>query len=311
MVADLASMGASITTVYSRSLANASRFAQVFNIEHATDDFNRLLGSDEVDVIYLATPFALHHDMACAAIDAGKHVLVEKPMAMRPEQVADLFRRADRQGTFLMEAMWMRFNPTYVALLHALAEGIIGEPRSVRAGFGFPFPNDGGSKFDLTRSGGALLDQGIYPVTLALDVLGAPTSLAARGDVRDDGLDLAQHATLEFSGGRFAHCASSISDFVDPSATISGTTGWVHIPAPFWTVPSYRIHAGDPATMFTHPELVEFPADGNGYGPMLVAVTDAIRAGLREHPAHDASATLATFTTLDAIHRAASTASAG
>lgn len=301
VVADLAATGADITAVYSRDFHNALSFAEAFAIAASVDDFAAFVERADVDVIYLATPFALHFEMAQAALRAGKHVLVEKPMAMNRAEVDALFHLAEKQGLFLMEAMWMKFNPAFISLTALIADGVIGDVRSVRAGFGFRFPQDGGSKWDIKRSGGALRDQGIYPVTLAIEMLGEPVSVYSRGVTRDDGLDLTQHAKLEFAAGRFADCASSIVEFIDPSATINGTDGWIHLPAPFWTMTSYHVHAGDLQRMFVTPDSHDFPHRGNGYAPMLAAVDAAINDGLLQSPVHSAEATSRVFATLDTI----------
>ena len=117
--------------------------------------------------------------MTRAALSAGKHVLVEKPMTMDASEAADLFELAADRGLFLMEAMWMKFSPVFLRLLEEVRTGTIGEPRNVRASFGIPFPIEGNaSKWDVTRSGGALLDQGIYPITLAHAVFGEPVRVS-------------------------------------------------------------------------------------------------------------------------------------
>jgi predicted dehydrogenase len=183
-----------------------------------------------------------------------------------------------------MEGMWMKFNPAFRRLHEEIREGTIGEPRNVRAAFSVPFPEDGGSRWDINRSGSTLLDQGIYPVTLAHSVFGSPVAIHAAGTVRDDGIDIAQHFTLEYDGGRFAQCASGMTEFSDPSASVSGTHGWVSLPAPFWATTDLTIHAGASfESIFTPPPL-PLPQEGNGYVPMLREVTDAIIDGKKRHP---------------------------
>ena len=302
VVPDLMSCpGVEVAVVHSRDGAKAARFAERFGIPRSTADYEAVLADGTIDAVYLATPFATHHAMARAALLAGKHVLVEKPMAMDAEQVADLFRVAQEQQRFLMEAMWMVFNPAFRRLRAELAGGTIGEPRNLRAGFGMPMPDDGGSRWDLQRSGGALLDQGIYPVTLAHAVFGAPTSIEARGTVRPDGLDLAEHVTLEFADGRFAQLMSGMTEFTDCSAAVGGTKGWITLTAPFWATTDLEVHAGSLRAIFRTPDLVQHERQGNGYVPMLQAVVEAIDAGLVEHPDHTGAGTVAVFGTLDAI----------
>jgi predicted dehydrogenase len=292
--------GNHVEIIFSRNPAKAARFAEEFGLDRWTDDFDSLIRDPGVDVLYLATPFATHAVMARQALLAGKHVVVEKPMALNADEVQDLFALAESQGLFLMEAMWMKFNPAFQHLFEFLKNGVIGKPSSLRAGFGFPLIADGGSRWDIARSGGTLLDQGIYPVTLAHSIFGEPTSITAHGRLRADGLDFAEHFTLDFAGGEFAQCASSMTEFVDPSAAISGGKGWITIPGMFWTSTTLQIHAGSWEKMFA-PEPIEYPREGNGYVPMLRAASEAIRAGAIQHPIHPAKDTIAVFRTLDTI----------
>jgi predicted dehydrogenase len=292
--------GNHVEVVFSRDNANATRFAEEFGLPRWTDDFTSMISGPGVDVLYLATPFATHAAMAREALLAGKHVVVEKPMALNAGEVEELFALARSLGLFLMEAMWMKFNPAIRHLFDLLDSGLIGKPSSLRAGFGFPLIADGGSRWDVERSGGTLLDQGIYPVTLAHAIFGEPTGIHAGGRLRGDGLDFAEHFTLDFNEGQFAHCASSMTEFVDPSASISGTLGWITLPGMFWTSTTLLVHAGSWAKMFA-PEPIKHEREGNGYVPMLRAAGEAIRSGATEHPIHPGSETIAVFRTLDTI----------
>jgi len=303
VVPDLQSCdGASVVTVQSRDGDKAARFAEEFGIPASTDDYDAVLADPSIDAIYLATPFATHHAMTRAALSAGKHVLVEKPMTMDASEAADLFELSADRGLFLMEAMWMKFSPVFIRLLEEVHTGTIGEPRNVRASFGIPFPIEGNaSKWDVTRSGGALLDQGIYPITLAHAVFGEPVRVLAGGTVREDGLDVAEHFTIEYSDGRYAQCASSMAEFTELSASVSGPRGWLTVSAPFWASTGLEIHAGSAEKIFHAPDAVHFPHEGSGYIPMLRAVIAAIASGVTEHPVHTAAETLAVMHTIDEI----------
>lgn len=297
----MACEGASVVVVQSRDANKAAHFAEEFGIPSSTGSFEEVLADDSIDALYLATPIATHHEMAKRALEAGKHVLIEKPMAMNDEEVADLFEIAARHNVFVMEAMWFKFNPTFVRLHEELAGGTIGEVRSVRASFGIPAPRDGGSRWDVARSGATLLDQGIYPVTLAQSVFGEPVSVHAAGTVQEDGLDLAEHFTLEFADGRYAQCASSMTEFIELTASVSGTRGWLTLATPFWATNRITVHAGGMREIFHEPRSIEFEREGHGYRPMLRAVIAALDAGLLQHPVHGQDDTLAVFRIMDAI----------
>ncbi|NKF32302.1 Gfo/Idh/MocA family oxidoreductase, partial [Pseudomonas sp. BGM005] len=111
------------------------------------------------------TPHVTHFDYARQALELGRHVLCEKPIALNAHEVRELASIAARSGAFLMEAMWMKFNPLHQRVVEIVQSGAIGEVRSVRGAFGAPFPRDDSSRWK--PGGSTLLDQGIYPVTLA------------------------------------------------------------------------------------------------------------------------------------------------
>lgn len=292
---------ADVVAVWSRNKVKADTFAAQHDIKDALDNFQDLLSDPDIDVIYIATPISTHLDLTRQALKAGKHVLVEKPMATCADEVEELFALAQENAVFLMEAMWMKFNPTYREILELLPQRI-GGAHSLRAGFGFPFPDDGSSKWDAGRGGGALLDQAIYPVTLAHSLFGVPDEVRARGRVRQDGLDMGEYFTLGYADGRFAQCSSSISGYEDPSASISGPRGWIHVNGPFWVTSAYSVHvSGPPETMFSDPARVVNPVVGNGYLAMIRAVTESLQCGVLQQPQHTGEDTVAVFRILDAI----------
>lgn len=299
LVSDLAEIGGTVTAVWGRSPERATDFAARRGITVATTDLAALLARADVDIVYIATPAHTHTEFATIALDAGKHVLVEKPIATSSVDAEFLFAKAAERDRFLMEAMWMRFNPLHVEVIDRIEGGELGEVRSVRASFGTPFfPRHGKSR---PEDGGSILrDRGIYPVTLAHWFLGSPAAVHAAGII-SEGVDLAGHTTLEHASGRFAHLAWSGVEFLDLSATVSGERGWITLEPMFWAGTDAHVHAGSAERIFRAPERVHHPRVGNGYGPMLRAVTEAIAAGLREHPWHDAAATVAVTRTLDRI----------
>ncbi len=139
-------------------------------------------------------------------------------MGLNAGEVRDLDGEARRSGVFLMEAMWTKFNATIARVQAEVRSGGLGVVRSVRASFGVPFPEGVGSRWRPELGGSALLDQGIYPVTLAVMFLGRPTRVRAVGVVRPGGVDVTEHLTLEYPDGRFAQLASSMVEVIDPSA---------------------------------------------------------------------------------------------
>jgi predicted dehydrogenase len=288
---------ARLRAVASRSERRGREFADVEGFETAFGNLRDLLGDADTDIVYIATPPATHADIAIAAVGAGKHVLIEKPMAVDAATATAIAAAARRARRFAMEGMWMRFSPAYTSLLADVHR--IGTAKAVRATFGIPFGASDSRQWSTGKGSSTLLDQAIYGVTLARDVLGEPVDIVGTADVREDGVDLTAELTLHFSGGRFAHLAASMVTYLEPSASISGTAGWLTAAAPFWATTSYRRHLGDPGAALFQPQDVTFPASGYGYLPMLEEVHDAISNGWTEHPRHSLADTHAVLTILD------------
>jgi predicted dehydrogenase len=289
--------GANLRAVASRSQERAVTAAQEFGADRGCS-FAELVDAHDIDAIYIGTPHATHRSLAIAALNAGKHVLIEKPVGLNGSEVREIASVAAARGLFAMEAMWMKFNPLYRQLKEEIAAGAIGDVMSVRASFGIPFPKDVGSRWSSELGGSTLLDQCIYPVTLALDILGLPTSIAAIGTMRPDGIDTRQHVTLEFPEGRYAQLAASMVEFVEPTASISGTTGWTTMSFPFWAGRSYSTTRG---SKLFEPSVVKANFAGYGYSAMLEAVNEAIKSGDLEHSLHKWSEVFAVFEVLDEI----------
>lgn len=290
--------GAQLTAVCSRSQERAREFADSHGIGLPCDDLDRMLGSGTVDAVYIATPHITHHPIAVRALDAGIHVLIEKPIATSEELARDIFAHATAAGCFAMEAMWTKFNPAIAGLLRAVADGEIGDVRSVRASFGIPFPRGTGSRWSSELGGSTLLDQGIYPVTIATMLLGEFASVTGRATV-EAGVDVALHASLEYPDGRFAQIAASVLEFIDPTASINGTAGWITLDAPFWATDSFTVHR--PTSSLADSDRRSFTVEGHGFAPMIRAATDAIRAGDVTADQHTPAQTLSVFRQLDAI----------
>lgn len=290
---------ASVTAVWGRQPATVQDFGERHGIPHWDTDVDHLLVRDDVDAVYIATPVATHADLAIRALNAGKHVLVEKPMAFTAGRAESIFDAATANERFVMEAMWMKFNPLHLEIRKRVREGLIGEPRYVRAGFGMPFPA-GGSRWSAELGGSTVLDQGIYTITLAEWILGPVEDVNATGNMLD-GVDISAQIALRHEAGRVSQLACSIVEFIDPSASLSGTSGWIEIPAMFWADGTARIHAGSAQKLFKSPDMLTYPREGNGYVPMIRSVVDTIKSGVLQHPEHDQSATLSVARIMDTV----------
>lgn len=300
-VPDLRAAGEHVAAVWGRREAAARDFASRHQVPAHGADLGAVLARDDVDLVYVATPPATHADIALRALDAGKHVLIEKPIATTPEDAERILARAAERGLLAMEAMWMKFNPLHREVLHRVRDGLLGEARYVRGGFGMPFPA-AGSRWNADLGGSTVLDQGIYAVTLAAWALGPIVEATASGTVYD-GVDTRAEITLRHAAGGRAQLASAMTEFIDPSASISGTQGWVEIPAMFWAEDRALVHAGSREAVFHEPEIITRLTTGNGYVPMISEVSQAVRDGLGEHPWHTTADTLAIHRVLHSIRQ--------
>ena len=196
--------GNELAAVGSRRLASAQSFAEQYG-GRAHGSYEDLVADPDVDVIYVATPHALHLDNARLAFEAGKHVLCEKPLTLNIAEAEELVALARRHDRFLMEAMWMACNPVILRLQADLRAGRFGTPRHVHAELGFRVdagPED--RMFNPDLGGGALLDMGIYPLTFAHLMLGEAESLTGVATLSDAGVDLDVAVTGRYAGGALA-----------------------------------------------------------------------------------------------------------
>ena len=160
---DLTASGFTVTAAGSRSQSSADDFAARFGIPHAHGSYEALVRDDTVDAVYVATPHPMHHECALLAIEAGKHVLVEKSFTVNAAQARELADRAAERGVVVMEAMWTRFLPHMVRIHEILAAGDLGDVRTVLADHSQSISTDPKHRLqNPDLGGGALLDLGIY-----------------------------------------------------------------------------------------------------------------------------------------------------
>ncbi|MBA4246671.1 MAG: oxidoreductase [Microbacterium sp.] len=233
---DLLDSGFTVSAVGSRAPAAAEAFASEFGIPNPHGSYEQLVADPEVDVIYIATPHPQHVDAALLAIDAGKHVLIEKPLTITRADAHRIADRAAERGVVAMEAMWTRFLPHMVHLRALLAAGAIGEVRTVIADHTQSLPTDPAHRLqNPALGGGALLDLGIYPVSFAVDVLGLPTAIEAHASMTPTGVDRQTAMILSYDDGRQAvlHCALDTAG--SNRAVVLGTTGAIELDRVWYT----------------------------------------------------------------------------
>ena len=288
--------GGHITAVASRSVERAGAFGDRFAIPTRYGDYAALADDPDVDVVYVATPHARHEADTLLYLEAGKHVLCEKPLALNATQARRMADAARDRGLFLMEAMWTRFLPAYLALREVLESGRIGEPIVVEADFGFRLPVMREHRlFDLTQGGGALLDLGVYPLQLCSMVLGQPDRVVADGTVGSTGVDEHVAGVLHHDSGAVGVVKASIRVGLACTARISGSHGWVDLPA-FMHCPQ-AISVGGRSGV----ELIDCAYDGEGLRFQIDEVHHCLDRGATESTVMPLEETIAIATTMDAI----------
>lgn len=289
--------GAMIAAVGSRTQARAEEFAARFDIPRRYATYEALVADPAVDVIYVATPHTRHRDNTILCLEAGKAVLCEKPFALNAGQAAQMIATARAKGLFLMEAMWSRYYPAMVRARELLAAGAIGEPRILQADLGFRATVKPASRlFNPTLGGGALLDIGVYPVSLASMVFGTPSAIASHAHFGETGVDEQNAMTFRYSGGQLAVLSSAIRTQTPHEATIMGTEGMLRI-GPDWHKPN-RVSLTKPGQA---EEIMSLPFEGNGYNYEASEVMNCLRAGKLESAIMPLDETLAIVQTLDTL----------
>ncbi|WP_091177869.1 Gfo/Idh/MocA family protein [Microlunatus flavus] len=270
--------GAELVAVASRSQQRAQAFADRHGIARAYGGYGGILGDDEVDALYIATPHPQHEAIALASIAAGKAVLVEKTFTATlagAQRVVDLARQ---EQVFAMEAMWTRFQPVLVKIRELVAEGAIGEVRQVQADLGVDRPYDPSDRlFDLAQGGGAMLDLGVYVVSIAQHFLGEPTSVSVSGSLAPTGADREAGLLLGYEDGRAAALLMSLRNPTPGAARLHGTKGWIEIHPRFHHPKSFTL-----GRTGAEPETFRLPPLGVGYSHELIEVNECLRAGRTE-----------------------------
>ncbi|MGH3457462.1 Gfo/Idh/MocA family protein [Aeromicrobium sp.] len=288
-----------LVAVGSRSAESARAFAGKYSSPSSTvrahPSYSELADDPDVDVVYVATPHGRHEEDVLRCFESGKAVLCEKALTLETESTERLVDEARRRGLFFAEAMWMRTNPNIRRVVQLAHDGACGTIGQVRAELGFVAPTDVARLWDPALGASALLDIGIYPLTLAHLVLGAPDDVAAAGTLSERGIDLGGGATLTYPGGAVASLAWTQMAWSDNRAAVSGDGGRLEIPARFHEATGFTYARGE--TLESHAE----PVVGRGYAHEVEEVAACLRAGRTESGLLPLDGTVAVMRVMDEI----------
>ncbi|WP_198116138.1 Gfo/Idh/MocA family protein [Massilia rhizosphaerae] len=289
---------AQLAGVGSRNRASAAGFAREFG-GAAYASYEDLVTAGDVDLVYVGTPHPMHYENVRLALEAGKGVLCEKAFTVNRDQAEELVRFARDKNLFLMEAMWTRFLPALAEVRRIVDSGEIGTVRQVNADLGFKA--DVGPEhrlFNPVLGGGALLDLGIYPLSIALALLGPVETVLAQADLGPTGVDEQTGILLRHGGGGMSVCSCSLRARLPSELTIAGERGHVRMNTMFYRTQTVTVARADGIS-----RTVPTPYIGNGYVHEVIEAQRCWRAGLVESPGMTHADTLALMGVMDEIRR--------
>jgi predicted dehydrogenase len=245
---DLIRHGFTVAAVGSRTQQSADAFAAEFGIPAAHASYQSLVEDPDVDIVYVATPHSFHAENALLALNAGKHVLVEKAFTITAAEARQLVELATKNSLVVLEAMWTRFLPHMVRIREIIAAGTIGEPRGLIADHSQYLSKDPAHRVNNPAlGGGALLDLGIYPVSFAFDLFGTPERVKAISAPTATGVDRQTSILFGYDGGAQAMLQVALDMRGPNTACILGTEGRIEIDAIWYAPTSFTVFstAGD------------------------------------------------------------------
>lgn len=269
--------GGKLVAAASRNLEKAYAFQSEFPSEFAFGSYEELLRCEAVDVVYIATPHTSHAALSIQAMEHGKHVLCEKPMGVNATEVEAMTACARKNGVFLMEALWSRFNPSILKVKELVESGAIGELKYLHATFGFyALDRDPtGRLLNPALAGGSLLDIGIYPAFLAYLMLGNPDRVLSSAITRENGVDFQTGMIFEYPESQ-ALLFSGLSARTEMRAELAGTKGNLYLEPRWHETNAYTLVKDGTRT------TVDLPTVGKGYSHEIEEVHQCLQAGAPE-----------------------------
>lgn len=228
-----------LAAVGSRTAEAANSFASRYEIPRAHGSYDALLADPEVDAIYLTLPNSMHHAWTIKALEAGKHVLCEKPMAANAAEAQEMFDVARRSGRLLMEAFMYKSHPLIHQVMRTLPR--LGRLKLIRTSFCFRVSDiHNNTRFSTELAGGALMDIGCYCISFSRMVAGEePNDVHCVGHIHETGVDDYAAGAMRFANDVLATFTCGMTVQADNTVSICGEEGYIEIPVP-WKPPAAR-----------------------------------------------------------------------
>lgn len=292
--------GIKVSAIAARDMDRAAAAALRHRIPVVHGSYDDLLADPSIDAVYIPLPASLHAQWTTNALDAGKHVLCEKPFTSNAAAAEAVATRARTSPLVVMEAYHSHYHPLYGRLREILATGEIGRPVRAQAHFCIPIKPGRDIRWNLALGGGSLLDVGYYPVRALTELLGTPTSVSSARAWMREGVDRRLDATMTFPDGVEGGIVSSIwsRKLLAMSLEVRGTTGTLRVSFPYHPHMGTRIRIRGSSG-----RRVERTDRRTTYWHQLIAFRDAVRSS--SVPETDASAAAAHVRLLESIYDAA------
>jgi xylose dehydrogenase (NAD/NADP) len=288
-----------LVAVASRTQERADAYAAEWEIPRAHGSYEALLADPEIEAVYISLPNTLHVEWSIKALEAGKHVLCEKPLTRHPEEAEAAFDVAERTGRLLTEAFMYRHNPQTARATHLVAEGAIGELRLVRSIFSYGLYDEENIRLQAEVEGGALMDVGCYNVSWSRLLAGEPERVSGEAWYGPSGTDWVFNGTMRFPGDVIAYfdCGTALTE--RDEVEIVGSEGSLFLDDPYHcVVPVIEIRRGGEI------ERIELAYESS-YRLELENLSDAVRG--EAAPLLGREDALGQARALEALHRSATT----
>ncbi len=290
-----------LAALVSRDTSRAQAKLAEVGIAAQAVTFEQAIADPDIDLIYIASPHSEHFWMAKAALEAGKHILVEKSFMNNAAEAEEIYALAKAKGLFSMEAMWTKFMPLHNELIEIVQSGRIGQLRLIEANFGFLRTFDNNHRlFNKELGGGSSLDQGVYTTTLNRWFAGSPIKhQSTEGYNYPNGVDALAMTSFEFENGVVGRGNSSLGTALGMAARLVGDSGIIEIQEAFWNTTDAVIKTYSANSVDAEVEQFSRPRKGAGYVHMIEAVSNSVLAGETENKQHAHEFSLEVMRSLD------------
>jgi predicted dehydrogenase len=287
-----------VVAVASRSRDRAAAFAAAHGVERAMGSYEELLADPGVDAVYIATPHSEHRRLGVLAAEAGKHVLIEKPIGLSAEDARQVKAAAAEAGVLAAEALWTNYLPGISVVSQLIERGDIGEVRLASVDIGWAVPRAAASRlYDPAVGGGALLDMGVYSYWFAQYAIGRPHAIQSTGSFVDTGVDDQIVSVLHGAHGRMASVTTSMTAHSTGLGSIMGTEGSIRFVQPLVFPAAFVLQVGDREDSW-EPSA---PLMREGLAYPAPAIAQAVADGLTDSPVYPIDRSIEVMETLDAV----------